>query len=201
MTNSPPVENAYKRKKQPELVRRALLDKGIELALAGGLAAVTVQAVASAVGVTKGGFMHHFPTKQSLVDEIFAELMDAIDRELDDAMANDPEPYGSFTRAYVTGALEMDWEGRRSPQAPLSAFMLTDPALREVWSQWYAARMERHRETDGDLKLGIVRLAADGIWLAGIVNVVLPDRIALAKALLASTRADDTTSSPRPRGR
>lgn len=183
--DTPEAPNAYRRKKQPELVRRALMDQGIQLALDQGLAAVTVQAVASAVGVTKGGFMHHFPTKQSLVDAIFAELMASIDREMDDAMAHDPEPYGSFTRAYVIGALEMDWEGRGSPQAPLSAFMLTDPALRAIWAQWYAERMQRHHATDGDVSLGIVRLAADGIWLAGISGVALPDKTLLRQRLLA----------------
>lgn len=182
-------ENAHKRKKQPELVRRALMDKGIELALEGGLAAVTVQAVATAVGVTKGGFMHHFPTKQSLVDAIFAELMASIDREIDDAIARDPEPYGSFTRAYVMGALEMDWEGRGSPQAPLSAFMLTDPTLRAIWADWYAQRVLRHQATDGDIHLAILRLAADGIWLAGIVGTAISDKAQIQKNLVGMSKS------------
>jgi hypothetical protein len=48
--------NAYTRIKQPELVRRALLDHAAKLAVEQGLAAVTVQAVSDAAGVTKGGF-------------------------------------------------------------------------------------------------------------------------------------------------
>ena len=47
-------DNAYSRKKQPEQVRRALLDCAATLAVEGGLSAVTLQAVAAAAanGVT-----------------------------------------------------------------------------------------------------------------------------------------------------
>ncbi len=48
------MATAYNRKKQPELVRRTLLDCAAKLALEQGLAAVTVQAVSHAAGVTKG---------------------------------------------------------------------------------------------------------------------------------------------------
>ncbi|RYG89090.1 MAG: TetR/AcrR family transcriptional regulator, partial [Alphaproteobacteria bacterium] len=75
------AKNAHKRKKQPELVRRALIDHAARLAVEQGLAAVTVQAVSDAAGVTKGGFMHHFPSKQALVDAVFTELIEIIDRD------------------------------------------------------------------------------------------------------------------------
>lgn len=88
------VENPHKRKKQPELVRRALLDEAAKLAIKEGLGSVTVQAVANAAGVTKGGFIHHFPSKQALIDTLFQELLDSIDADLDKFMADDPEPTG-----------------------------------------------------------------------------------------------------------
>lgn len=166
-----PMENAYERKKQPELVRRGLLDHAQRLAVDQGLASLTIQAVADAAGVTKGGLFHHFPSKQALVEAMFADVVDALDREIDELMAKDEEPYGAFTRAYVDSCfLDRD---RKSANlwAALSVSMISEPQLRDIWSRWQMQRYERHRETDGDLGLEIIRLAADGVWLADLMAV------------------------------
>src|SRR5581483_4435078 len=52
--------SAYTRAKQPEQVRRALLDCAATIAMDHGVSGITVQAVAAAAGVTKGGLFHHF---------------------------------------------------------------------------------------------------------------------------------------------
>ena len=58
------------------------MDEAKKLAIESGISAITVQAVASAAGVTKGGFLHHFPSKQALglavIDEILAGMVDLI---------------------------------------------------------------------------------------------------------------------------
>ena len=181
------MENAHKRKKQPLTVRRALLDEATQLAITKGLRAVTVQAVADAAGVTKGGFMHHFPNKQALIAELFAEMSAQIGQEIDQFIAADPEPYGSFTRAYVKSTLTVDWACSTSPVASLSVFMLTDAALRSAWAQWFNARLRQHHATDSSTELAIVRLAADGVWLADIARLELPDRTVLEQHLVART--------------
>ena len=98
------TKNAHKRKKQPELVRRALLDEAARITLEQGLSKVTFQAVADAVGVTKGGVMHHFATKDALILEVFYDAMAKFEAEVNAAMAKDPVSYGSFTRAYYVSA-------------------------------------------------------------------------------------------------
>ena len=111
------TENAYKRKKQPEIVRRALLDQAARITLEQGLSKVTFQAVADAVGVTKGGVMHHFTTKNALILEVFHDAMKKFETEVDTAMAKDPVPYGSFTRAYINATCRLiDDHNRRVQQ-------------------------------------------------------------------------------------
>ncbi|MEO9340161.1 TetR/AcrR family transcriptional regulator [Mesorhizobium sp. SB112] len=181
-------ESGYTRKKQPELVRRALLDEAAKLSVEQGLAAVTVQAVADAAGVTKGGFMHHFPSKQALIDAVFQDMLEAIDCDLDTRIAADSEAYGTFTRAYVESVFDAEKDVAAGPWAPLSISMLTDAKLRALWAQWFDARVERHHETDNDLQLAITRLAADGLWLADMGGIALPDRARLRERLIAATR-------------
>ena len=93
--------SAYTRAKQPEQVRRALLDRAAAIAMDHGVSGVTVQAVAAAAGVTKGGLFHHFGSKQALIEGLFADLLARVDAEIDAAIEADPKPRGSFTRAYV----------------------------------------------------------------------------------------------------
>lgn len=163
-------DNAYSRKKQPEQVRRALLDCAATLAVENGLSAVTLQAVADAAGVTKGGLLHHFASKQILVEAVFADLLAELGREIDGYMTADDEAYGRFTRAYVRAAFADHELGMRSPWAALSVSLIAEPALRQLWSDWLEARLSDHRGTDGAPMLEIVRLAADGVWLADLLQ-------------------------------
>lgn len=158
------MSSAYARKKQPEIVRRALLDSAAKLAAEHGLSGMTVQAVAEAAGVTKGGLFHHFASKEALVEAMVADLLARIDAELDALIEKDPERHGVFTRAYVECIFAGSTASPSSSWASFSVAMAADPWLREMWVQWFEGRLSRHRDTDDDPTLEIVRLAADGAW-------------------------------------
>lgn len=91
----------HRRMKSPELVRRNLRDNAGSLAARQGLAGTSVNAVAAASGVTKGGLFHHFPTKRALVEAVCGELLSALDARIDWAMDPDGTVPGRFTRAYI----------------------------------------------------------------------------------------------------
>ena len=55
------------RKAQKEMTRSLLLEKGLELFIANGYAATTVDEIAAAVGTTRTTFYMHFPSKGELV--------------------------------------------------------------------------------------------------------------------------------------
>lgn len=184
MTSEP---SAYHRKKQPELVRRNLIEQAIRLMAEEGLHAVTVQAVADAAGVSKGGFIHHFSSKQALVEAAFAELLAALDADLAARMDADPEPYGAFTRAYIHSVFELEQESSGSPWAVLSIATLSDARLRMVWTEWYTRKLAEHHQTDSDLRLTMLRLAADGVWLSDLSKMVLPQRSALLEQMLRAS--------------
>ncbi|WP_437615807.1 TetR/AcrR family transcriptional regulator [Erwinia sp. V71] len=181
-------EKATVRKRQPEYVRQQLLQSAARLAAEKGIAGVTVNAVAEAAGVTKGGFFHHFPSKHALVDAMFDEILQQVDIEVDQLMARDPEPWGRFTRAYVSTAFmdihpEYGW-------AALSFSILNDIDLSVKWDAWLSARMEQHQATDSDPVLNVVRLAADGVCLRALLNRSSPKKQGdqLEEQLLAMTR-------------
>lgn len=165
-----PTLSAHHRKKQPEQVRRALLDCAAQIAAEQGASAITIQAVAERAGVTKGGLLHHFDSKQALLAAVFSDLLEQMDREIDRTMAGDPVQRGRFTRAYVRACFSDRLLGERSLWGALSVAIVSEPELRALWSSWLDGRMARHAETDGDPSLIAVRLAADGVWLADMME-------------------------------
>ena len=191
------VENAHKRKKQPEVVRRALLDQAARITLEQGLTKVTFQAVADAVGVTKGGVMHHFATKNALVLEVFNDAMAKFETEVDAAMASDPVSYGSFTRAYIDATISLGEKAQAEydNQATLYVLMLGDSELRELWATWANAQLKKHAATDDTETLSMVRLTADGIWLSDFSGIHIADKQSLHDRLIKMTHRDFDTSS------
>lgn len=181
---------SYNRKKQPEQVQRALLECAAKLAADHGIAGVTVQAVADSAGVTKGGLFHHFPSKQALLDGMVDALLYKLDAEIDSSIAEDPIHYGCFTRAYVKSVFIGRAFGFETPWSTLFMAVISDSALRSRWVEWFAGRLERHKATDDDQTLNVVRLAADGAWLSYVTadsRVAQLEVEALKEHLLALT--------------
>ncbi|AMN50230.1 TetR/AcrR family transcriptional regulator [Psychrobacter sp. P2G3] len=187
------TENAYKRKKQPEVVRRALLDQAARITLEQGLSKVTFQAVADAVGVTKGGVMHHFTTKNALILEVFHDAMAKFEAEVNQAMARDPVRYGSFTRAYIDATISLGEKGQEEfdNQATLYVLMLGDSELRELWAAWSNEQLEKHKATDNTETLCMVRLVADGIWLSDFSGINISDKKSLRARLIKMTQPEN----------
>ena len=65
-----------RRARDPEVTRQALLDAAIELFGTEGFDATSVQSIADRAQVTKGGFYHHFGSKQALLHEIHDRFID-----------------------------------------------------------------------------------------------------------------------------
>ncbi len=164
------MAEAHHRRKQPEQVRRALLDCVARIAADEGPAAITIQAVADAAGVTKGGLLHHFATKQALVEALFSDLLERLDQDIDHQMAADPQPEGRFTRAYVRACFADRALGQASLWAALAVSIVAEPGLRDLWARWLEERLERHRDTDNTPIFSIVRLATDGVWLDDLLR-------------------------------
>lgn len=162
--------NAYMRRKEPAAVRRALLDSAARIAAIEGFAAVTMQAVASAAQVTKGGLMHHFPNKQALIEGMFLDVLAKFEHTIESIIAADAEPHGCFTRAYVQAIFDQKQFGAGTAWAAMSAAVTADAAMRQLWFAWLGQCLARHHRTDAGLELELVRLAADGAWYAYVCD-------------------------------
>ena len=164
------MNNAHQRPKEPARVRRALLDAAQQIAVAQGLQHVTVQAVAQAAGVTKGGLLHHFASKQRLLDALFADLIEAYEQEISSRMASQTQTYGVFSRAYIETTMADITEPNRHPRAALCVLAISDAGMRKLWADRMNTLRRAHDDTDDDIQLAIARFAVDGYWLAQMIG-------------------------------
>jgi len=167
-----PMTNAHRRKKQPDVLRPQLLQSAAQLALEAGLRAVTLDAVASRAGVSKGGLQHHFRSKQALLDALFDDAVDTFNEDVAAATAADPLEDGRAARAYIHATLrDQKTEGTASYLHLLLALMLTDADTRERWSPRIAEITQPDPLPEAEAaRLMICRLAADGLWLSDLLG-------------------------------
>ena len=87
--------------------RRNVLLAAAELVEREGVSRLTLDAVAERAGLSKGGILHHFATKDSLVAAMIEDLVTQFEEDLTRHMAGESGP-GSFARAFLRACLDPD---------------------------------------------------------------------------------------------
>ncbi len=160
------------RKKRPVETRQHLLNVAGNLILEQGLANVTLDAVAKASGVSKGGLLHHFPSKQHLLDGLILDLYARFRRRLREFADADPVAEGRFARAYLKTVAK----DREDPTNKLCGILAIEArgqsAMRTAWRECVRDMLRHDPDASSDpISLAIVHLAADGLWLADLEGV------------------------------
>lgn len=170
-------------------MRQILLQEAANIAAKNGFAAVTLQAVADASSLTKGGLLHHFPNKRALIDAVFAMLLEEMQTEIEVLSAPDHEPYGRFTRAYLEQALNAHKNGISKA---LWNSALADTHLNRTWQKWFYAQVEQGGDNERQIELEAVRFAVDGLWLGTLTNISPTRPDAIREFLRALTLPKET---------
>jgi AcrR family transcriptional regulator len=154
-----------------------IIDAAEEVVLRDGVARLTLDAAATEAGLSKGGVLYHFPTRDALVAAMVEKIIEEFDRDIAHLLEHDTGP-GSFTRAYIRATMapsspRPDREDRLG--AAVIAAAAAEPALL-VPLQLAADRWQERLEHDGiDPTLAtVVRLASDGLWMCDLFGLAPP---------------------------
>lgn len=151
---------------------------------------MTLAAVAREAGVSKGGLLYHFPSKDALtrgmierMNQEFSETI-RVEYEKDDFGTNQ----GRWLRALITATFTST---HLELGAGLMAAVLYNPELLEPTRQSYEIR-QTIIEQDGlePVLANIIRLAVDGLWFSELLALAPPSeplRTQLMKSLLSLT--------------
>ena len=136
-----------------------------------GIFSLTIEATAAEAGISKGGLLYHFRSKEVLVEKMVEHLASNYREKISSHVAEDMDERGKWTRAYIDVTFKNSYKNK-DMHAGLLAAKAVNPKLlgpiREVYSEWQGDIME-----DGldPVMATIIRLAADGIWLADLFDI------------------------------
>lgn len=167
----------------------ALLDAAVVVVGRQGIANLTLDAVAAVAGMSKGGLLHHFPSKDRLIEALVVRTAESTRQYYNEAYARTPEGPGRMVRALLDHCLS-DAEGwteelQRSSSACFAA-LAQNPSLIEPMRAVYSDLLRR--VGDDGLPPGIgeaVTAAIDGLWLYWVLGLVEVNQDLLVKVRIA----------------
>lgn len=153
-----------------------LIDAAEAVVARQGIANLTLEAAAAEAGVSKGGLLHHFPSKDQLIQAMVTRSAENWRRCYTEAYERTPAGPGRMARGLLDHCLSDAecWteELRRSSSAVFAA-LAQNQSLIEPMRQAYG---ELHRRIAEDgLPPGVseaVLAALDGLWLNWVLGLV-----------------------------
>lgn len=171
--------------------RTRILDAAEAITRARGVTGLTLEAAAREAGVSKGGLLYHFASKEALLTAMLARLAEFVSADFVASLERQPEGPGRVARAMLAWGLEapqQDVNDRcdRAAAVFLAAFH-HDPALLDPMRA-VIARIREAVAADG-LPPGhgmAVMAAMDGLFMArvfGLYSLRAEERAAVHAAL------------------
>ncbi|VTS08878.1 TetR/AcrR family transcriptional regulator [Tuwongella immobilis] len=172
---------------QPE----TLLTAATRVILNQGISALTLDAVAKEAGVSKGGVLYSFKTKDELLQALVEYLQDQAFQQMTAFQASDPEPVGRWMRSYLAAYLFKSWPGKPE-DAPagllvsdlerlcsaLFAAIVNSPQLMQVILEHDKKQRERVEQDGVDpVEHSITMLAIDGLMMGQMLGFRPPEHL------------------------
>jgi AcrR family transcriptional regulator len=169
----------------------AILNAAERVVTERGAAHLTLEAVAEAAGVSKGGLLYHYPTKESLLQGMLARLLDEFAEQrasIQAQLGNDP---AALLKAHLMAAFGYGSD-RRQVSAAILAAGASDPALlapvRERHQRFLAGAGGSGRRMARAL---VLMLATDGLWLNELLSTLSLPAVAREELLAELLRLAD----------
>jgi AcrR family transcriptional regulator len=163
-----------------------ILDAAENLIIARGVTALTLEAAAREAGVSKGGLLYHFASKEALLETLLGRLSAFIAQEFAACVAAQPEGPGRVARAMLEwgfgeGEMACNERHQRAGAVFLAAFH-HDPALLAP-IRAVIADMRAAVANDG-LPPGhgaAIMAAGDGLFMARLFSLYTPSAAELTE--------------------
>jgi AcrR family transcriptional regulator len=150
--------------------REAMLDAAQQVVLEGGAGKLTLDAVARRAGVSKGGVMYNFPTKEALLKAMVERLVEHNRHAHASITASLPDRPGRSLKAYVMNSAQaLDVDDKVS--GALLAALNSDPALLAPVAEYFRGRFARIAADVPFERAALVYLATEGLWTQELLQL------------------------------
>lgn len=145
--------------------REKILDAAAELVGEIGSGRLTLDAVAERAGLSKGGLLYNFPSKEALLQAMIQRLVDEVSLEKEALRRQSPPKRNLEARLCTAALLKMCGSGKMKEIATgMLAASSENPRLLEPVRDVVRETLEKLRTTSDDLDASIVAwLAVEGL--------------------------------------
>lgn len=143
--------------------RESIIDAAEAVVVEAGAAHLTLDAVAAKAGISKGGLMYHFPSKDALLKAMVSRLMDRFEQirqQTRDKLGSQPH---ALLQAHVMTASSNPKLSRVA--AAILAAAVNEPKLLSPIREHYIQRFAQYAAEGLPFeKAALVTLATSGLW-------------------------------------
>jgi AcrR family transcriptional regulator len=157
--------------------REILLQAANQVLLTHGINRLTLEAVAGEAGMSKGGLLYHFPSKEALIEGMVDYYLIRFEQRLMAKLTAEPEPESplAWLRAYIHATFDEDSQETAISSGLLAAVAINPQLLAPLQAR-YQIWQERFASSTDDRALAtIIRLALDGLWVSQMFGLASPD--------------------------
>ncbi|MGC5222636.1 TetR/AcrR family transcriptional regulator [Micromonospora sp. DT81.3] len=146
---------------RPPRARESVLDAFEAILVDGGERGATLEATARAAGVSKGGLLYHFGSKEALEAGLLERLDVLVEADIAAIMSAEEGPIAYFLRSSVMQNDPLDRAIIATARLAQNGSPAASAALRDIRRRW-AEAIGPH--TRGEAALNLVMLVSDGLY-------------------------------------
>lgn len=152
--------------------KNAILDAANRVLVEQGAECFTLEAVAREAGVSKGGLLYHFASKNALITGMMERSMASVDAALAEELARSN---GDYLAAYIRASFRTTADPAQVSRA-IQAAIVRDPALLDPLRKRFERMQKEITRNAPTPEMGLlVRLAMDGLWYSELYQFAPPD--------------------------
>ncbi|WGW11040.1 TetR/AcrR family transcriptional regulator [Saxibacter everestensis] len=161
--------------------REKILDALEKVLVQDGPQAVTLEAVAKSAGVSKGGLLYHFGSKQELIGGLVDRLAEVTDKEIAEARTGQQSVARWFLETSVPGPedeMSLYWSVIAVLRTADGAEDSVSKRIESIFTHWIDAL---HDEVKDPVLAETIRLVGDGLFLSAVAGLPVPDEALMRK--------------------
>lgn len=166
-----------RRKKEDALqTRDTVLNAAAQVIARHGVSAFTIDAVARESGVTKGGVLHHFPSKEDLINGLIDRVIAVFNTRLEMELEAEPEAEpGRWLRAYIRTVFSVQYDVNNLIPALAAAVAADHQTLERIRRSFEESQRAAAQDGIDPVQATILRLAVDGLVFTRALGIDVLD--------------------------
>jgi AcrR family transcriptional regulator len=154
--------------------RETIIEAAMAIVRDQGVGKLTLDEAARTAGISKGGVLYHFKSKDDLIRGMVQRLIDQCDQLNQDYYQREPEGPYRWARTLVRACFDPNGPANDPVGGALLAAITVNPVLMEPIHAMYARWMERLTSDSPDMvRAGLVCTAMDGLYFQRLMGIRL----------------------------